>query len=408
MDWLKKNRVVVILAGVVLIAVLLYGNARKGAVEVRAEAVTEETIQNTITTNGKVEPQDNFQAHAVGPAAVRRIYVKEGDAVKAGQMLVQLDDSEARAAAARALAQVKSAEADLSAVRKGGTQDEVLSNQSALIKAMAERESADRGLTALRKLRENGSASVGEVEAGENRLKSAQAEVDLLQKRRSGRYSNPEIARAVSAVAQAKASYIAAEDVLKNVNIAAPRAGTVYSLPVRQGGFVNAGDLIVQVADLSKMQVRAFVDEPDIGKLAKGQRVELKWDAIPGRTWEGTVSSTPTTVIMRGTRNVGEVVCSVDNRERKLLPNVNVDVQIVTAKAEHALTISREAVLQENGQRFVFAIQDGHLVRTQVETGISNLTRIQIIKGVAGQTRLALGAVNSQPLSDKQAVRIVE
>ena len=105
----------------------------------------------------------------------------------------------------------------------------------------------------------------------------------------------------------------------------------VYSLPVRQGAFVNPGDLLVQVADLHKVQVRAFIDEPEIGKLRKGQQVEVTWDAIPGRVWQGTLESLPTTVVQRGTRMVGEVTCVVDNSDLKLLPNTNISVAVVIA-----------------------------------------------------------------------------
>ncbi len=72
-------------------------------------------------------------------------------------------------------------------------------------------------------------------------------------------------------------------------NVTAPFAGTVYQVPVKRGAYVNGGELLVQVANLEKVRVRAFVDEPEIGRLAKGQKVEIKWDAIPGRTWNGTL-----------------------------------------------------------------------------------------------------------------------
>ena len=408
MDWIKKNRFLL----VIMVAVLLLGavalSVRKSEIPVRAENIRRETIANSISTNGKVEPVENFQARALGPAPVRHVLVKEGDHVKAGQLLVQLDDSDARAQAARARAQIKAAEAELATVKKGGTQDEALANQSNLIKAKAEYDTAERNLTAMHKLREAGSASDGEVQEAENRMKKAQAEIQFQEKRQSARYSNPEIARMQAQADEARAAYAAAQNLLRNSNITAPRAGTVYSLPVREGAFVSGGDLIVQVADLSKMQVRAFVDEPDIGKLAKGQTVTFTWDAVAGRVWEGKVSNVPTTVVTRGTRNVGEVVCAVDNHDRKLLPNVNLNVIITTARQENVLTLSREAVVPDNGKRFIYVIQDGHLKRTEVETGVSNLTRIQILSGAEEKTLVALGAQNQQPLTDQAPVRIIE
>ncbi len=105
----------------------------------------------------------------------------EGDHVKAGQLLVQLDDADARAQAARALAQLRSAEAALQAVKTGGTQEEVLTIRSDLTKAQAERDEAQRNLQAIQRLRQNGAASPAEVEAAQNRVKKADADVQLLQ-----------------------------------------------------------------------------------------------------------------------------------------------------------------------------------------------------------------------------------
>jgi HlyD family secretion protein len=303
---------------------------------------------------------------------------------------------------------LKSAEAALSAIRKGGTQEEVMTTGTSLAKARTERDSAQRNLDVMRRLQQRGAASAQEVEAAENRLKQVQADVGLLEQKTSKRYSNPEIEKVQAEAAEARATYEAAQNVLRNSNIASPRAGTVYSLPVREGAFVAAGELLVQVADLHKMQVRAFVDEPEIGKLAKGQAVLLGWDAVPGRTWEGQVTRVPATVINKGTRTVGEVVCAVDNKDLKLLPNVNVNVMIASSKQENALTVPREAVLEDNGARFVYQIVQDKLQRKEVKTGISSLTKVEIKQGLDEKSTVALGSVNGQALNDGSKVKVVE
>jgi HlyD family secretion protein len=408
MRFVKDNKVVIGIVAVVAIFLLIVTSVSRGEIPVRAQAASRETIQNSISTNGKIEPVDNFQAHAQGPAPVRKVFVKEGDQVKAGQMLVQLDDSDARAQAAAALAKLRAAEAAMSAIRKGGTQEEVFTTSANLAKARTERDSARRNLEAMRKLQQRGAASAAEVEAAENRVKQAEADVAVLEQRTSKRYSTPEIEKVQAEAAEARASYEAAQNVLRNANITAPRAGTVYSLPVREGQFVAAGDLLVQVADLRKMQVRAFIDEPEIGKLAKGQHVSLTWDAVPGRVWEGVVTRVPSTVITKGTRTVGEVVCAVDNQDLKLLPNVNVSVMIASATADNALTVPREAIMEDNGARFVYQIVENKLQRKEVQTGISSLTKIEIKKGLEDKSLVALGSVNGQALTDGSAVKVVE
>ena len=396
--------VVIVIAVIVLAALISLGRRE---VPVRAERATRGDIVSTISTNGKIQPLDNFEAHAPAPTIVRRVYVHEGDHVKAGQMLLQLDNADARAQAARARAQLRGAEASLSAVEAGGTREEVLATQSQLAKAQTEVEAARRNLEALQRLQQKGAASAGEVEAASNRLKTAQADLKLAQGRQSSRYSASEVGHVRAQATQARAALAAAEDLLRRSEVRAPRDGVVYSEPVRPGQFVNTGDLLVQVADLRTVQVLAFVDEPDIGRLQVGQQVDLTWDALPGRTWKGTLTRVPATVVALGARNVGQVTCQVGNDDMKLLPNVNVNVNIVTAKATNTLAVSREAVHQENGQRFVYQIVDGRLERRIVQTGISNLTQVQITNGLTEGALVALGSADGKSLQSGVMVKVV-
>jgi HlyD family secretion protein len=332
--------------------------------------------------------------------------VQQGDWVKPGQLLLQLDDAAARAQAARAQAQLRGAQADISAVSNGGTQEEVLTNKSQLVKAQTERDAAQRNLQALQRLLQSGAASQAEVDAASNQLRVADSTVHLLHQKLNGRYSPPEIEHVQAQASEAQASLAAAQELLKNSNVSSPIAGSVYSLPVRQGNFVNPGDLLVQVADLHKVRVRTFVDEPEIGKLQKGQPVEVTWDAFPGRIWHGTVESLPTTVVQRGTRMVGEVTCVVDNDDLKLLPNTNVSVAVVTARHENALTVPRESIHQDDKGQFVYQVVKGELKRRDVKTGVADLTRVEVTHGLPDNAVLALGAINMQSLRDGMPVKI--
>jgi HlyD family secretion protein len=407
----ERRRVLGVIAGLLVAVVIFSGwmKLRNGnTVTVRTEAVARQDIASVISTNGKIEPVNNFEAHAPAPAIVKRILVAEGDHVKAGQLLLQLDDADARAQAARALAQLRAAEADLQAVKSGGTHEEILNNRAGLIKAQTERDESRRNLQALERLQQSGGASAGEVQAAQERLRKAETDVQLLEDKQAGRFSTPEVAKVEASAAQARAAYDAAQDLLKNSNIRAPFAGSVYQLPVKPGAYVNSGQLLVQVANLEKVQVRAFVDEPEIGRLARGQKVEIKWDAIPGRIWIGAVSHIPTVVTMVGTRTVGELTCEIQNADRKLLPNVNVNVSIVTARNGDTLTVSRESVHDSNGKRYVFKIVDDRIQSQEVKTGITSLTRVEVVQGLEQGARIALGAVNAQPLRNGMEVRVIE
>ncbi len=368
-----RKRLIAVVVLVVVAVVVFSGYNRRRITPVRAEKVARGEIASLISTNGKIEPITSFEAHSPAPATVKRVLVNEGDHVKAGQLLLQLDDVDARAQAAKAMTQLRSAEADLHAVQSGGTQDQLLTARADLTKAQTERDEAKKNLQAIQKLRQIGAASPAEVDAASNRLKNAEADVQLLQSKLTGRFSSPEVAKVEASAAEARAAYAAAQDLLKNSNVRAPFAGTVYQIPVKLGSYVT-----------------------------------IKWDAIPGRIWNGALTRVPSVVTIVGTRTVGEITCDIDNSDHKLLPNVNVNVSIVTARHDKTLTVSREAVHDMDGKRYIYMIVDEKIQAQEVQTGLSSLTRVEVLKGLAEGTQIALGAANAQTLHNGMDVKVVE
>jgi HlyD family secretion protein len=385
---------------------VLYSYVHQTPLKVRAATVQRGPIRSLVSTNGKIEPIQNFEAHAPISTTVKRLLVKEGDRVRKGQLMLQLDDADIRTQAARAQAQVKAAQADQSALTKGGTQEEVLTLNAQLVKARSAHDVAQRNLDALQRLQKDGAASPGEVRQAEDVLQRAQADVTLLEQKQKDRYSKPEAARIQAQAAEAQAAYDATEDALLKSSVRAPFDGAVYSLPVKQGAFVQAGELLLQEADLSKVLVRAFVDEPDVGRLQVGQKVEITWDAILGRTWIGAVNAVPSTVKLHGSRNVGETTCVVDNKDLRLLPNVNVGVTIVVAEHSNVLTLQRDALRIDESKPYVFRIIDKHLKRQPIEFSLQNLTRVEITSGLSEGDEVALPA-EDKPLFDGAAVKVV-
>ena len=375
--------------------------------KVRATKVERGSIRSLISTNGKVEPIQNFEAHAPIATTVKRLLVREGDHVHKGQLLLQLDDGDLRSQAARAQAQMKAAQADQADLTTGGTREEMLTLDAQLTKARTARDDAQRNLDAYKRLQQQGAASAGEVQQAEEALQRAQADTTLLEQKKKDRYSQPEVAKVQAQGAQAQAAYQAAEDALGKSSVHAPFDGIVYTLPVKQGAYVQPGDLLLQVGDLSKMLIRSFVDEPEIGRLTTGQTIEVTWDALPGRIWNGAVSTIPSTVKLRGSRNVGEVTCSVDNHDLRLLPNVNVSVIVITAERTGVLTLLREAVHMDDTKPYVFQVVDGELKRRDVEVSLQNLTQVEITAGLPEHSQVALSSIDSKPLTDGAHVKVV-
>jgi HlyD family secretion protein len=365
-----------------------------------------QNVSSSITTNGKVEPVNNFEAHAPLPVLVEKVLVKEGAQVKAGQLLVQLDDARARTDFEVARTRLKGAQERYADLLAGGNEQQRIFRKTDAQKTKTELDAAQRQLAALQRLQQRGAATVEEVTAASDRVARDQA--DLAQLQAPVRYSPEERTRAQGEVTDSRINAEFTEEVLRNCNVRAPFDGTVYFLPARQGAFVNVGELLLQEADLSKLRVRAFVDEPEIGRLALGQTVHITWDALPGHVWQGTVTSLPSTVINRGSRVVGEILCTVDNSEHLLLPSVNVNATIVAASKDNALTVPREAVREENGRSYVYVVQGNHLRRSEVHLGLSNLTRVEILSGISQDDVIGVQSFSPSPIADGVEFKIAE
>lgn len=391
----------------IVVLLILYSSLRQTPLKVRVTSVQRGSIRSVVSTNGKVEPIQNFEAHAPIATTVHRLLVKEGDRVKKGQLLLQLDDADIRAKAAAAQAQIKAAQAQQNALQKGGTQEEVITLNSQLIKARNARNTAQHNLDALRRLQQQGAASSGEVRQAEDTLQRAQADLTLLEQKEKERYSQPEAASINAQANEAEAAYASAEDGLQKSTVRAPFDGIVYSVPVKQGAFVMGGALLLQEADLSKVLVRAFVDEPDVGRLQAGQTVEVTWDAVPGRIWKGSVNTVPATVKPFNNRNVGETTCVIDNHDFRLLPNTNVGVTIVTAEHHDVLTLQRDALRMDDSRPYVFRIDGDRLHEQTVTFSLQNLTRVEITSGLSEGNKVALPAEEQKPLVDGAKIKIV-
>src|SRR6266496_2047936 len=403
--WARRNWIVWTVGAIIGVVILASFMSRDDSVPVTTAKVSRSTIRSAISTNGKVEPVHNFEAHAPIGTTVKRVLVKEGDHVKRGQLLVELNAANARSQAAQAMAQVKASQADISALQLGGTQEELLTLQAQLVKARGDLDTAQHNLDALKRLQQSGAASPGEVRAAQNQLDAAAAQVKLLETKQKERYSKPEVERVQAEQSQAQSAYSAAEDVLNQLRIRAPFTGVVYSIPVKQGTYVNPGELVLQQSDLSQVLVRAFVDEPDVARLSPGERIEVTWDAMPGRTWAGLLPAIPSEVKLHGTRNVGETTCIVSNHDYKLLPNINVGITVVTAEHKDVLTIPREALRQDDTVPYVFQIVNNELHRTNVQTSLANLTKVEITDGLAENAAVAIGSTNNKPLRDGLPVK---
>jgi HlyD family secretion protein len=395
-------------AAVVLIVVFLAARFfLRDRLPVRVARVEHQMLQNTVSDNGRVEPVRPIQSYSPLATTVKGVYAQEGDLVHSGKLILTLDDVAARAQVASAESAVRTAQAALDAATHNGTQAEQQASAAEVEQDRLARDQAQHDLGALTKLAATGAAAPGEVSAARERLESAQASLRAAQQSAQHRYSPEEIARAQAALNDAEAALAAARHVEAQMAIYATVTGTIYTLDAAPSEYVEAGKLLVEMADLHQERVRAYFDEPDLGRLATGQLVSIRWDAKPNREWHGHIARLPVTVVAYNTRNVGEVLVDLDGPEDDLLPDTNVTVTVTISSEPNALSMPREALHEQNGKYFVYKVVDNELQRVAVIIGSPNTTQVPILSGLQEGDIVATGTTNGQPLQEGAPIKEV-
>jgi HlyD family secretion protein len=363
--------------------------------------VVRESITSSVPTNGKVEPMEWAEARAERPGPVEKILVQRGALVEQGAALIELDSSEARAALASAQARVSQAHADLEVIEKGGRATDLTTIAGDLERDKLELAMAQKEYESLLRLQAKQAATAYEVAQAKDKVERVQQQIRSLEQRRGVLVIPQDRSAAEARLRDAESAVALAEDRVRKSVIRAPLAGTVYQFDLKPGAYLDAGDLVASIGQLAKVRVKVFVDEPDLGRVARGKPVVITWDALPGRKWKGVVDKTPTQIVALGTRQVGEVYCVIDNPDHDLLPGTNVNVDITADESASALTIPKEAVRRELGQAGVFTLAGNTLAWKKITLGISNTTRTQV-EGLNENDAVALPS--EKPLKDGMIV----
>ena len=389
----KSTTLVLILLGLgVLVLLLAAREGRDRPISIARMHAVRQNLISWITTNGKVEPVEPRIIQAQLTTFIEAVAVKEGQRVDRGQLLMTLDAKDLKTELAHMREQLVAAENERKIAVTGGSPEEIAQLESDLVKTNAEIDRLRSERDSLERLYAKQAATRQEIERTKTALAKAEADKRLIEEKRRAilERSKPEAERATLRIEEARNSIQSLEDKLKSARVTAPAGGTAYSLPARAGTYVHTGDLLAELADLTRIRIRVFVDEPELGSLKQGQAVEITWEALPDRTWNGLLDQLPKTIVARGTRNVGEVLCSVDNKTGELLPNTNVNVRIRTAQRENTLTLSRAAVRGDGNARYVFVVEQDRLRKRDVRVGIPNATDYEILSGITENDVVAL------------------
>lgn len=352
--------------------------------------VMRETMVSTLPTNGKVEPIEWMPVRAERAGVVTKVLVSRGQQVSKDEALVELDTRVATAEVSKAQAAIREAQTQAQVLEQGGRIAERQQTEADLARAKLDLDAAQKSYQALERLVGKQAATRQELDAARQAVDQLKLRIQALDEHKAALVtaSDKEIARARLQEAESTAA-IARTNLDLSV-LRAPMDGTIYDFELKQGSFVNSGDPIAKVGRLDRVRVTVYVDEPDLGKVRNGEAVIITWDALPGRQWKGEVDKLPAQIVPLGTRQVGEVGCVIENPQRDLIPNANINADIQATIVENALTIPKEAIRRQGSETGVFLLQGDRVVWRAASLGISSYTKSQVLSGLAEGDAVAL------------------
>lgn len=400
MDRRLRNRILLYLLLAGALAYVLVGlSGRKPVPKISAVTPMRENLVSSISSNGKVEPISPYVMRAQLDTFVEKVRATEGQTVKRGRVILELDVKDVAAKLSEAKGKLLRAQDDLRVAKAGGRTDDAARVAGDLAKAQAERDRLQKNHEGLQRLIKQQAATQDELAANDLALTKAQAEVTRLAaaKQEFDRSVKLDTDQAALHVQQIENEVAALDEKVRQGRITAPADGTLYSLPVKTGDYVKLGDLLAEMADLHKVRVRAFIDEPELGALEENEPVKITWDALPSKTWVGKTEIIPKQVVPHQNRSVGELLCAVNNDKLELLPNINVNVRINSRERIGVLSVPRGAVAAEGGKRYVFVVKRNQLSvnksileKREIHVGIADATNYEVVSGLQEGELVAL------------------
>ncbi len=368
--------------------------------------VARRDLSATVTATGTIKAMVGAEVKVGSriPGRVERLAVQVGDRVKAGQMIARLEQDDLQAAVEKARADIAAAEAKMATVRNGARTQELQTADAALGQTEATRLLAQVNLDRYRALYQDGGIALQVVDTAARdydvavaQVRSAREQLSLVREK----YTPEDAQYAEAQVQQAQAALRIAEANLGYANITAPMGGVVASVSTQQGETVTSGSAAAQaptfvtIIDLNRLQVDAYVDETDIGKVRVGQAATFSVDAFPEKEFAGNITAIYPKALIQQNVVTYDVVIAIDNREGLLRPDMTANTIITVAKREKVLAIPNQAVRREDGDRVVFIREEDRLVRRSVKTGWKDKAYTELLSGLKEGERIVLGEVES-------------
>ena len=371
----RRGWILAAAAAAVVAAVVLWPRGR----DVDVAVVHQAALTQSVVATGRIATPARISVGSPIAATVLEVAVREGDAVKPGQLLARLRSDDADALVAQAAAALSEAEARLVQIGRVGrpvAAQQLAQAEANLKVARAEAERA-------RRLVAQGFYADSKVDDALRNAANAQAAVDAARVQAEAQApagSESEAARARVAQARAQLSNARARAAL--LTLTAPSAATVLTRKAEPGDVAAAGKVLLELAEAGEIRVYATVDEKNLRLLQPGQTARGLADAFPNQPFEAELYYlAPAVDPLRGTV---EIRFRVPRPPAVLRPDMTVSVETVTGRKDATLVLPAEAVRDlDGGKPWLLLARDGVARRTEVSVGLAGIGEVEILQGAA-------------------------
>jgi HlyD family secretion protein len=372
---LRQRRWQLAAAALAILGAWLAVRAVRGTA-VAAWPVARGELVQRVVASGRVLAAARIQIGSLALGRVDKVLAEAGDRVGGGQLLLQLDDAEARAALAQARAAVGQAAARLEQVEDVGARV----SAEALRQAELRVEQAEARLRRAETLAGVGSISQADLDDARKSWELAGSQLESARVQARAAASGADRRGAAAALAQARAAEQAAATRLDQLQIRAPAAGVIVERDVEPGDVVQAGKPLLVLAREGETQLSVLPDEKNLAFLRPGQKATASADAFPDRRFPAEVAwIAPAVDLARGTV---EVKLRVPDPPPYLRPDMTVSVNVEVGRDAAALSLPAEAVRDPDADPWVLVVRGGRAVRQPVRLGMRGEGRVQVVSGV--------------------------
>jgi len=347
-------------------------------------------IKVIVSTNGVIEPLNSTGIHASIDGFIESIAFQEGSEVGKGQVLFRMDAPQTRISLAEARASLVEAKRQARVVLEGPQKEELDSLDASIEEAGLQLQQVTEDLSVESGLLDKGAVSKESVERLSQQENLLRVRVEALKQKKTNiltRYSDEDKKLMQAKIEELTDQVRLLEQQVRQTTIKSTASGLLFELGVKPGAFVNRGQLLAQIYRPGEVRLRAYVDEPDLGRIETGQPVEIEWDGMPDIKWTGTVETPAERVVTLNNRSVGHVLCSIDGAPGELIPNINVKVNIITDLKANTLLVPRSAVFSREGKSAVLLPEGNKTTVQPIEIGLVTYDEIEVLQGLeAGET----------------------